>query len=63
MHTDTKDWVWTVAVVVAVAVLFVLYIVAIHHLLAPVVPVHHAVIHSGIGNALCTPSTVCSQEL
>jgi hypothetical protein len=63
------DWFYGKAGALLAVVLFllvtitvVLYItLAVLHA-APVVPVHHNVIHSGIGNALCTPSYICEKD-
>ena len=50
--------------VALVAILIVSALIVLAHIVgtAPVVPVHHNVIHSGIGNALCTQSYICERE-
>ena len=57
-------WVYSIVLLVLFAALAVAYIILIAHLGAAinVSPPTHPAIHSGIGNALCTPSSVCTRE-
>jgi hypothetical protein len=55
-------WLYSIVLLILFAAVAVTYLLLVAHFLAPVVPVPHNVIHSGIGNALCTPSTVCTRE-
>ena len=58
---DSWRWVYGIVVLVSLVILLVLSVLIVIHTFAPVTPVH--IIHSGIGNALCTPSNVCTQNL
>jgi hypothetical protein len=55
-------WLYSIVLLVLFAAFAVAYLLFVAHFLAPVAPVPHNVIHSGIGNALCTPSSVCTRE-
>ena len=56
-------WLYSIVLFVLFAAVAVTYLLLVAHFLAPVAPVPHTIIHSGIGNALCTPSHICHQEL
>ena len=61
MPWDTKfRWVYSAVVAAAVIVVIVVFVWAFVSVLTPPAAAH--IIHSGIGNALCTPSNVCTRS-
>jgi hypothetical protein len=55
-------WLYSIVLLILFAAVAVTYLLLVAHFLAPVAPVPHNVIHSGIGNALCTPSYICEKD-